>query len=132
MCFLFKSKRPAVVCALAELRGRWMRDPDSLIRAARHYEGAAQKLISNSVWTASQFIQMEKIQAPPCEVRFFLSSLFFAKNVRCGRQRPHRCGSTWRGAGPTHHHWPSSMAEWSQTWPSLSMAKGLSRPELAH
>ncbi|KAH9499097.1 hypothetical protein Btru_006679 [Bulinus truncatus] len=43
------------VAALAKEREKWMSRPDLLIRAARHYEGAAQILIRQAVMTAKQF-----------------------------------------------------------------------------
>ncbi|KAK6982593.1 L-fucose kinase, partial [Biomphalaria glabrata] len=43
------------VSALAKEREKWMSRPDLLIRAARHYEGAAQILIRQAVMTAKQF-----------------------------------------------------------------------------
>ena len=39
---------------MATERGHWLDRPDLLIRAARHYEGAAQILIRHAVMTASQ------------------------------------------------------------------------------
>ena len=39
---------------MATERGHWLDRPDLLVRAARHYEGAAQILIRHAVMTASQ------------------------------------------------------------------------------
>ncbi|KAK2190909.1 hypothetical protein NP493_65g05009 [Ridgeia piscesae] len=44
------------VQVMATERGQWLDRPDLLVRAARHYEGAAQILIRHAVMTASQFI----------------------------------------------------------------------------
>ncbi|KAL3859604.1 hypothetical protein ACJMK2_009860 [Sinanodonta woodiana] len=45
------------VAALAKERANWLQRPDTLIRAARHYEGAAQILIRHAVMTAKQFFK---------------------------------------------------------------------------
>ena len=42
------------VKALAEESSRWLGQPELLVRAARHYEGAAQILIRHAVMTARQ------------------------------------------------------------------------------
>ena len=42
------------VQVMATERGQWLDRPDLLVRAARHYEGAAQILIRHAVMTASQ------------------------------------------------------------------------------
>ena len=42
------------VSALAKERCNWLDRPDKLIRAARHYEGAAQILIRHAVMTAKE------------------------------------------------------------------------------
>jgi len=42
------------VDALAKERDHWLNSPDKLVRAARHYEGAAQILIRQAVMTAKQ------------------------------------------------------------------------------
>lgn len=42
------------VKALAQERSKWLDRPDKLIRASRHYEGAAQILIRQAVMTAKQ------------------------------------------------------------------------------
>ena len=39
---------------MAKEREHWMGRPDLLIRAARHYEGAAQILIRQAVMTAQE------------------------------------------------------------------------------
>ncbi|XP_045193477.2 L-fucose kinase-like [Mercenaria mercenaria] len=44
--------------ALAKERSKWLSRPDTLIRAARHYEGAAQILIRQAVMTAKQFFKL--------------------------------------------------------------------------
>ena len=52
---LFQNKDFAQgVAALAKERSRWLNRPDHLIRAARHYEGAAQILIRHAVMTAKE------------------------------------------------------------------------------
>ncbi len=43
--------------ALARERQRWMATPEALVRAARHYEAAAQILIRLAVMTARTFIK---------------------------------------------------------------------------
>ncbi|KAL4234744.1 hypothetical protein ACF0H5_006386 [Mactra antiquata] len=45
--------------ALATERSKWLDRPDKLIRAARHYEGAAQILIRHAVMTAKQYFKLE-------------------------------------------------------------------------
>lgn len=47
------------IAALAKERGKWLSRPDTLIRAARHYEGAAQILIRHAVMTAKQFFKLQ-------------------------------------------------------------------------
>ena len=42
------------MAALAKERSLWLSRPDRLIRAARHYEGAAQILIRHAVMTAKE------------------------------------------------------------------------------
>lgn len=42
------------VNALAKERSKWLERPDLLVRAARHYEGAAQILIRQAVMTAKE------------------------------------------------------------------------------
>ncbi|XP_076469815.1 L-fucose kinase-like [Babylonia areolata] len=53
------------VAALAKERALWLDRPDHLIRAARHYEGAAQILIRHAVMTAKQFFNLGQGQLPP-------------------------------------------------------------------
>ena len=53
---------PAGVAAMAVERSRWMANPEALLRAARHYESAAQILIRHATMTALQFISTEKHQ----------------------------------------------------------------------
>jgi hypothetical protein len=48
---------------LAAERRNWLFSPDALIRAARHYESAAQILISHAVMTAQKFVRY--VAAPP-------------------------------------------------------------------
>lgn len=45
------------VAMLAAERKNWLGSPDALIRAARHYESAAQILISHAVMTAQEFVE---------------------------------------------------------------------------
>ncbi|ESO90992.1 hypothetical protein LOTGIDRAFT_217536 [Lottia gigantea] len=52
------------VAALAKERGKWLHRPDLLVRAARHYEGAAQILIRKAVMTAKEYIHLENIEQP--------------------------------------------------------------------
>ena len=44
----------AGILALAKEREQWLDRPDKLIRAARHYEGAASILIRHAVMTAKE------------------------------------------------------------------------------
>ncbi|KAL8582759.1 hypothetical protein ACOMHN_021871 [Nucella lapillus] len=53
------------VSALAKERALWLDRPDLLIRAARHYEGAAQILIRHAVMTAKQFFSVGQGELPP-------------------------------------------------------------------
>lgn len=48
------------VAALAEQRKYWLESPDALIRAARHYESAAQILIRLAVMSVGEFIKPVK------------------------------------------------------------------------
>ena len=43
---------------MAAVRTRWLSRGDHLIRAARHYEGAARILIRLAVLSARQFIEL--------------------------------------------------------------------------
>ncbi|CAG5122605.1 unnamed protein product [Candidula unifasciata] len=69
------------VAAMAKEREKWMNRPDLLIRAARHYEGAAQILIRQAVMTAKQFFSsgegtlplMNKWVQADCPARIDLS-----------------------------------------------------------
>lgn len=54
------------VLALAKEREKWMGRADLLIRASRHYEGAAQILIRQAVMTAKQV----RLQMSPPRVDF--------------------------------------------------------------
>ncbi|NXA53024.1 FUK kinase, partial [Nothocercus julius] len=56
---------------LAAEREKWMSRPTLLVRAARHYEGAAQILIRQAVMSACQFVTVEPAELPPlgCWVR---------------------------------------------------------------
>ena len=45
------------VAALAVERSKWLDTPTQIMRAARHYEGAAQILIRHAVMTARQVRQ---------------------------------------------------------------------------
>jgi fucokinase len=50
--------------AMAAERQNWMTQPGHLVRAARHYEGAAQILIRHAVMTARQFIWTNTCDLP--------------------------------------------------------------------
>ncbi|XP_022341951.2 L-fucose kinase-like isoform X3 [Crassostrea virginica] len=52
------------VDALAKERSRWLDRPDLLVRAARHYEGAAQILIRQAVMTAKEYFKPDSCQMP--------------------------------------------------------------------
>ena len=51
---------PEAVRLMGLARAQWMKTPDLLIRASRHYESAAQILIRHAVMTALQFIRTKK------------------------------------------------------------------------
>ncbi|XP_052231243.1 L-fucose kinase-like isoform X2 [Dreissena polymorpha] len=46
---------------MAKERGKWLDRPDKLIRAARHYEGAAQILIRHAVMSAKEFFKLSSL-----------------------------------------------------------------------
>jgi len=50
----------AGVASMAKQRKQWLSSPDALIRAARHYESAAQILIRMAVMTVSEIINVKK------------------------------------------------------------------------
>ncbi|XP_066439899.1 L-fucose kinase [Eleutherodactylus coqui] len=50
---------------LAEERERWLHRPATLIRAARHYEGAEQILIRRAVMSSSTFVSIADKELPP-------------------------------------------------------------------
>ncbi|KAK7460328.1 hypothetical protein BaRGS_00038916 [Batillaria attramentaria] len=52
------------VASLAKERSLWLSRPDHLIRAARHYEGAAQILIRHAVMTAKEFFKLGQGDLP--------------------------------------------------------------------
>ncbi|XP_050398758.1 L-fucose kinase [Patella vulgata] len=54
----------AGVEALATVRTKWLNRPDLLVRAARHYEGAAQILIRKAVMTAKKYMDHNKADVP--------------------------------------------------------------------
>ncbi|XP_071824036.1 L-fucose kinase-like isoform X2 [Apostichopus japonicus] len=62
---LEKGDRSNGVLALAAERSHWLVDPDHLLRAARHYEGAAQILIRQAVMSAREFITTQNCDLPP-------------------------------------------------------------------
>ncbi|ELT87342.1 hypothetical protein CAPTEDRAFT_168598 [Capitella teleta] len=53
------------ISALSRIRKDWQQRPDHLVRAARHYEGAAQILIRHAVMTARKFISTLKCELSP-------------------------------------------------------------------
>lgn len=53
------------VRALARERGNWLGRPEHLVRAARHYEGAAQILIRHAVMTARTFVSLSEGSPAP-------------------------------------------------------------------
>ncbi|XP_055365408.1 L-fucose kinase isoform X2 [Betta splendens] len=55
----------AGVHALAAERERWLGRPDLLVRAARHYEGAAQVLIRKAVMSSHRFMSIGQGAVPP-------------------------------------------------------------------
>eukprot|EP00043_Microstomoeca_roanoka_P014311 m.141571 g.141571 ORF g.141571 m.141571 type:complete len:1080 (+) comp15983_c0_seq1:70-3309(+) len=57
-------QRELGVFLLARAREQWMATPDALVRAARHYEAAAQILIRQAVMTAFEFVQTSPIARP--------------------------------------------------------------------
>ncbi|XP_069037407.1 L-fucose kinase isoform X2 [Lepisosteus oculatus] len=58
---------PGGVRALAKERDNWLSRPHLLVRAARHYEGAAQVLIWQAVMSARRFITVGRAEIPPLE-----------------------------------------------------------------
>ncbi|XP_074644571.1 L-fucose kinase-like [Tubulanus polymorphus] len=52
------------VKAMAEERQNWLKQPSLLVRAARHYEGAAQILVRHATATARKFINVSKSSTP--------------------------------------------------------------------
>lgn len=54
-----KGDIPAGVRAMAKERQRWLKSPEDIVRAARHYESAAQILIRHAVMTAREFIRID-------------------------------------------------------------------------
>lgn len=59
-----KGDRSNGVLALAAERSHWLVDPDHLLRAARHYEGAAQILIRQAVMSAREVSQHTILNSP--------------------------------------------------------------------
>ncbi|XP_062817746.1 L-fucose kinase isoform X1 [Anolis carolinensis] len=53
------------VRALAAQRKNWLHRPVLLVRAARHYEGAAQILIRQAVMSSCQFVRLQPVPLPP-------------------------------------------------------------------
>ncbi|KAM9808048.1 LOW QUALITY PROTEIN: L-fucose kinase [Neosynchiropus ocellatus] len=53
------------VNALAKQRGHWLSRLDLLVRAARHYEGAAQILLRHAVMSSRTFVCISKHDVPP-------------------------------------------------------------------
>ena len=45
-------------------RDQWMSSPDALVRAARHYESAAQVLILHATMSCRQYIKVSKNEPP--------------------------------------------------------------------
>lgn len=52
------------VKALAKVRNDWLHRADLLIRASRHYEGAAQILIRHAVMTGKKFVEFQSCMLP--------------------------------------------------------------------
>jgi fucokinase len=52
---------------LAKERAHWLSSPESLVRAARHYEAAAQILIRQAVSTAREFVNTSQGPLPPLD-----------------------------------------------------------------
>ncbi|XP_057692271.1 L-fucose kinase isoform X2 [Corythoichthys intestinalis] len=53
------------VRALAAQRAHWLGRPDLLVRAARHYEGAAQVLLRRAVMSSQKFAEISQGDLPP-------------------------------------------------------------------
>ncbi|XP_077374005.1 L-fucose kinase isoform X2 [Festucalex cinctus] len=53
------------VRALAAQRADWLGRPDLLVRAARHYEGAAQVLLRRAVMSSQRFVTVVQADLPP-------------------------------------------------------------------
>eukprot|EP00755_Sulcionema_specki_P010692 Sspe_Gene.7068::Locus_2383_Transcript_1_1_Confidence_1.000_Length_3074::g.7068::m.7068/K05305/FUK; fucokinase len=71
---LGEAGKAAWISALAAERERWMETPERLIRAARHYEGAAALITAKCVDTATRFVQCGRGSAPPLGVWVMASS----------------------------------------------------------
>ncbi|XP_077567412.1 L-fucose kinase isoform X2 [Stigmatopora nigra] len=65
---LLEEGRPkAGVRALAAERARWLGRPDLLVRASRHYEGAAQVLLRRAVMRSRDFAGVDRGELPPLD-----------------------------------------------------------------
>nr|XP_057931849.1 L-fucose kinase [Doryrhamphus excisus]XP_057931850.1 L-fucose kinase [Doryrhamphus excisus]XP_057931851.1 L-fucose kinase [Doryrhamphus excisus]XP_057931852.1 L-fucose kinase [Doryrhamphus excisus] len=56
------------VKALAAQRAQWLSRPDLLVRAARHYEGAAQVLLRQAVMSSQKFISIGQSEVLPIDL----------------------------------------------------------------
>ncbi|XP_041375931.1 L-fucose kinase-like [Gigantopelta aegis] len=63
--FLEANDIAAGVHALAKERDQWLGRPDLLVRAARHYEGAAAILVRQAVMTAKEFFRFDEATPTP-------------------------------------------------------------------
>ncbi|XP_051915941.1 L-fucose kinase isoform X2 [Hippocampus zosterae] len=62
---LEKGELKGGVRALAAQRADWLSRPDLLVRAARHYEGAAQVLLRRAVMSSQKFVAIGQGELPP-------------------------------------------------------------------
>uniref|UniRef100_A0A3Q2Z7S8 L-fucose kinase n=1 Tax=Hippocampus comes TaxID=109280 RepID=A0A3Q2Z7S8_HIPCM len=62
---LEKGELKGGVEALAAQRADWLSRPDLLVRAARHYEGAAQVLLRRAVMSSQKFVATGQGELPP-------------------------------------------------------------------
>ena len=65
------------MATLAKERSHWLDRPDHLIRAARHYEGAAQIMIRHAVMTAKMVSIRDECVSPASVLQSASTTLIF-------------------------------------------------------
>lgn len=63
MSFIRQKNFNQAIKSMAELREHWLNSPERMIRAARHYEAAAQVIVSENIKKCS--LPFRRVQAPP-------------------------------------------------------------------